>query len=115
MLIGWIALLGSAAVAFGGPVTFTSKPTVKKRGDAAQIAFAVSAPTDVEVAVLDATNHVVRHLAAGMLGGRNPPPPPLQAGLSQSIAWMGRMMRVCRVQVSVFRGEQFPRALNTEH
>ncbi|MFW6162954.1 MAG: hypothetical protein ACODAJ_09305, partial [Planctomycetota bacterium] len=53
------------------------------------MAFAVSAPTDVEVAVLDAEGAVVRHLAAGVLGGQNPPPAPLQPGLAQSLEWDG--------------------------
>ena len=46
-----------------GSATFATKPNVTKEGDGAQIEFSLSAPTDVEVAVLDATNHVVRHLA----------------------------------------------------
>ncbi|MEO2032739.1 MAG: hypothetical protein ABGZ35_11705, partial [Planctomycetaceae bacterium] len=45
--------------------------------------------TDVEVAILDAKANVVRHLAAGVLGGKNPPPPPLKTGLIQEIPWDG--------------------------
>ncbi|MHC4914760.1 MAG: hypothetical protein ACYTGB_04645 [Planctomycetota bacterium] len=54
------------------------------------INFTVSAPTDVEVAVLDAGGKVVRHLAAGVLGGKKAPPLPLKPGLSQGIAWDGK-------------------------
>jgi hypothetical protein len=56
----------------------------------AKIEFAVSAPTDVEVAILDAKGVVVRHLAAGVLGAPTPPPAPLKPGLVQSIEWDGR-------------------------
>jgi hypothetical protein len=52
-----------------------------------RIAFTVPAPTDVEVSVLDSAGVVVRHLAAGVLGGKSPPPAPLVAGLSQSVVW----------------------------
>ncbi|MHC4915671.1 MAG: hypothetical protein ACYTGB_09280 [Planctomycetota bacterium] len=77
---------------------FTSKPVAKRaNGPSAgagqgkvKIAFTVSAPTDVEVAILDAKGKVFRHLAAGVLGGKYPPPPPLVAGLSQSIEWDGK-------------------------
>src|SRR5262249_37901690 len=66
---------------------FLQKPTVKAAGQDFKIAFEVSAPTDVEVAVLGADGKVVRHLAAGVLGGKNPPPEPLKAGLAQEILW----------------------------
>src|SRR5512136_2735754 len=83
-----VALLGSIASA--GEVTFTAKPTAAKDGDKVKIAFTVSAPTDVEVAVLGADGKVVRHLAAGVLGAKNPPPEPLKAGLAQEIIWDGK-------------------------
>lgn len=53
------------------------------------VTFAVKTPTDVEVAILNRDGKVVRHLAAGVLGGANPPPPPLKAGLAQRIEWDG--------------------------
>ncbi len=71
-------------------VSFTAKPTTTKDGEKTRIAFTLSAPADVEVAVLGADGKVVRHLAAGVLGGKNPPPEPLKAGLAQSIEWDGR-------------------------
>jgi len=40
--------------------------------------------------VVDAKGGVVRHLAAGVLGGENPPPAPLKKGLSQSVEWNGK-------------------------
>ncbi|MCX7804344.1 MAG: hypothetical protein N3A38_04045 [Planctomycetota bacterium] len=73
-----------------GEVSFSAKPSAAKEGDGAKISFAVSAPTDVEVAVLDAKGNVVRHLAAGVLGGKNPPPEPLKPGLSQELLWDGK-------------------------
>ena len=52
-----------------------------------KISFTLSAPADVEVAVLDAQGKAVRHLAAGVLGAKNPPPEPLKAGLAQTLEW----------------------------
>jgi len=65
--------LTAAPAAFGGEVSFTVKPTAAKDGDKVKVSFTVSAPTDVEVAVLGADGKVVRSLAAGVLGGRTRP------------------------------------------
>src|ERR1043166_2042417 len=54
-----------------------------------KVAFEAPKPTDIEVAIVDAQGNVVRHLAAGVLGGKNPPPEPLKPGLSQSLEWDG--------------------------
>jgi DNA-binding beta-propeller fold protein YncE len=83
-------LLATGLLAQTGDTTFAGKPKVTKAGNGVKIEFAVAAPTDVEVAVLGATNQVVRHLAAGVLGGANPPPEPLQPGLAQSLVWDGQ-------------------------
>jgi DNA-binding beta-propeller fold protein YncE len=83
-------VLLSASAALGAAPKFTRPPTAARVGDGVRITFAVSAPTDCEVAVLDAAGKVVRHLAAGMLGAKEAPPAPLRAGLSQSISWDGR-------------------------
>jgi hypothetical protein len=53
------------------------------------VTFAVDSSTDVEVAVLDSKGKIVRHLAAGVLGGKTPPPSPLQVGLDQKLDWNG--------------------------
>ncbi len=71
-------------------VGFTTKPKVLGANGKRTITFAVNKPTDVEVAVLDAKGKVVRHLAAGVLGGKTPPPPPLKPGLVQSVEWDGK-------------------------
>jgi len=71
-------------------VNFSSRPSAVKDGQNTTISFSVSAPTDVEVSVLGPNEQVVRHLAAGMLGGKNPPPEPLKAGLSQALQWDGK-------------------------
>jgi len=81
--------VASSAVA-SGEVSFTTKPSVTKSGDRVTIAFTASAPTDVEVAVLGADGKVVRHLAAGVLGGKTAPPAPLKPGLSQVLDWDGK-------------------------
>ncbi|MHC4916355.1 MAG: NHL repeat-containing protein, partial [Planctomycetota bacterium] len=49
-----------------------------------------SKPTDVAVCVLDAKGNVVRHLVAGVIGGKGTPPAPLKAGLSQQVEWDGK-------------------------
>jgi hypothetical protein len=85
-----ILCLVVCSVVRGGEVEFAAGPTVRKVGETAKVAFSVSAPTDVEVAVLDADGAVVRHLAAGVLGGGTPPPPPLVPGLKQALTWDGK-------------------------
>jgi hypothetical protein len=72
-----------------GDVAFTQPPTTAKKGERTVLTFALSKGADVEVAVLDAAGEVVRHLAAGVLGGPNPPPAPLAPGLAQSLEWDG--------------------------
>jgi len=64
-------------------------PVVERAGDVVWVEFEVSAPTDVEVAVLDRRGRVVRHLAAGLLG-KNAPEPFAKGSLRQRIAWDGR-------------------------
>ena len=86
----WVAgccVAGSLAQA--GGVTFASKPNVTRVGEGAKLEFAVSAPTDAEVAVLTADGNVVRHLAAGMLGA-NAPAPFKKDALRQELVWDGR-------------------------
>jgi hypothetical protein len=84
------AILTIAACGAEPAVSFATKPTASKAGEKVTISFAASGKTDVEVAVLDAKGEVVRHLAAGVMGGETPPPAPLKAGLSQSLEWDGR-------------------------
>lgn len=79
----------SAACALAGEPSFSSPPAAKKNGSEVTVTFAVNASTDVEVAVLNAKGDVVRHLAAGVLGGEKAPPPPLKSGMSQSLSWDG--------------------------
>jgi DNA-binding beta-propeller fold protein YncE len=88
---GAIALLGlTAPIAAADKVEFVSGPKVERVGERLVVSFAVNRPTDVEVAVLSADGKVVRHLAAGVLGGMKAPPPPLAPGLSQRPAWDGK-------------------------
>jgi len=84
------ALVAALSPTLAGEVSFSAKPTMALAGEKARIAFAVSAPADVEVAILDAQGRVVRHLAAGALGAKNPPPEPLRPGLTQAIEWDGQ-------------------------
>ncbi len=68
---------------------FAIAPKVEAAGAGWKIAFTASAPTDVEVAVLDAKGKVVRHLAAGLLG-KNAPAPLRKDSLAQALLWDGR-------------------------
>ena len=68
---------------------FATPPAAARAGEAVKISFAAAAPTDCEVAVVDGAGNVVRHLAAGVLGGKTPPPAPLKPGLAQEILWDG--------------------------
>ncbi len=79
--------LAEAVVAAGEP-SFTTTPNAVTEGGKTAIRFAVSAPTDVAVAVLDAKGQMVRHLAAGLLGA-NAPEPLKEDSLAQEIAWDG--------------------------
>ena len=86
-----LSVLVVSALAYAGEeVKFADKPVVSKKGEAVSVKFAVSAPTDVEVAVLAADGKIVRHLAAGVLGGENQPPEPLKPGLAQTLEWDGK-------------------------
>jgi len=112
-LAAFAATCGSAA-----EVGFSDGPNVVQDGNGARITFAVSQPTDVEVAVLDGEGEVVRHLAAGVLGGENPPPPPLKPGLKQQLAWDGKDddgrdvdQGPCRVRVRLGMRGEFERFL----
>jgi hypothetical protein len=85
-------LSSTAMMAADAPATpkFARPLAVTQAADGRMtIKFALSAGADVEVAVLNAEGRVVRHLAAGVLGGENPPPAPLKGGLEQSIEWDG--------------------------
>ncbi|MHC4915330.1 MAG: SMP-30/gluconolactonase/LRE family protein, partial [Planctomycetota bacterium] len=66
---------------------FAKKPLVAANGAGVKISFALKGRADVEVAVLGEDGKVVRHLAAGVLGGEKAPPPPLKPGLSQELVW----------------------------
>jgi hypothetical protein len=79
-------LLASSVLA--GEIGFKAQPTAKRLGEQVRIAFDVSVPTDVEVAILDGRHAVVKHLAAGVVGDN--PPAPLRPGLSQELYWDGR-------------------------
>jgi hypothetical protein len=69
---------------------FAAPPKTTRQGDRISVSFALNKPADVEVAIVDAQGKTVRHLAAGVLGGKNAPPPPLKPGLEQRLDWDGR-------------------------
>ena len=83
-----LAAIGVCGLAFG-EASFTSKPTAAKDGANVKIAFTVSAPTDVDVCIVDAQGQVVRHLGAGLLG-KNAPAPFKPDSLAQELVWDGK-------------------------
>jgi hypothetical protein len=90
-ILAGLAMCLPLVVSAGEPAKFAKPPSAAKAGDGkVKIEFAVAAATDVEVAVLDAKGAVVRHLAAGVLGGKEAPPAPLAAGLAQVLEWDGK-------------------------
>jgi len=84
-----LALTLAATTAWPEDAKFTAGPTAAKEGNQTKISFAVSAATDVEVAVLDSRGDVARHLAAGLLGP-NAPEPLRKESLAQEVFWDGR-------------------------
>lgn len=81
-----LCALGTAAAA---DPTFAVKPSIARAGNQVKVSFTAATATDVEVAVLDTTGKVVRHLAAGVLGDNAPAP--LQKGaLQQTLTWDGK-------------------------
>jgi NHL repeat-containing protein len=82
------ALIALSAPLFAAeaPPEFTTGPTVRRDGNGARISFAVGAATDVEVAILNGKDEVVRHLAAGVLGP-NAPTPLKRGALEQALVW----------------------------
>jgi hypothetical protein len=87
LILACLFVILGAGPALAGKVEFSRPPQAVGKGEQAGVAFTVNEPTDVEVAVLDAKGQVVRHLAAGVLGGKNPPPVPLKPGLAQQVTW----------------------------
>jgi hypothetical protein len=89
-LVSFALALGCAQAAGAAEARLAYGPAASTTGGATTITFAMAAPADVEVAIIDARGAVVRHLAAGFLGGRQPPPAPLVPGLTQTLAWDGK-------------------------
>jgi sugar lactone lactonase YvrE len=110
-----------APSASAGEASFSTKPSATKAGDVVKITFTISAPTDVEVAVLAADGKVVRHLAAGVLGAKNPPPEPLKPGLSQALEWDGKddfgkpAAGTAKIRVRAGTGVKFGRFIGAEN
>jgi len=82
-----VTLAFLSSIALAGEVKFASPPTATRVNGKTKISFAASSPTDIEVSILDAKGKIIRHLAAGVLGGKGAPPAPLKRGLRQEIEW----------------------------
>jgi hypothetical protein len=83
----FIMLVCFLSSAFAEDPKFMVKPTIVKSGDKFKIDFSLNVSTDVEVAILNSEGKIVRHLAAGVVGGEKIAPEPLKAGLVQSLEW----------------------------
>jgi hypothetical protein len=85
-----LVLLLAAGSLAAEEIKFAASPSAERDGKTVRLSFALSQSADVEVAVLDSKDRVVRHLAAGVLGAKNAPPAPLAAGLKQKLTWDGK-------------------------
>jgi hypothetical protein len=79
-----VMLIGAAA---GAEVSLQGKPAVRAEGGGVRIEFALTAPGDVEVAIVNEKGEVVRHLAAGVVGMEKAAPPLAAAACAQSLLW----------------------------
>lgn len=68
---------------------WVKKPSMAKAGEKWTVSFELDTFTDVEVAIVDAKGKVVRHLAAGVLGKKTPPPLAANAK-AQALEWDGK-------------------------
>ncbi|MCG3178957.1 MAG: hypothetical protein BIFFINMI_01287 [Phycisphaerae bacterium] len=89
-----LTLLLAAACALAGeppsgPLRFTEPPTAVRDGAGLKIAFRLDRETDVQVDLIDGGGHVVRHLAAGLLGP-NAPAPLTKNSVAQTLIWNGK-------------------------
>jgi hypothetical protein len=83
------AMLVLSSTLRAAEVRFASGPEATRVGDTVKIAFTLSAPTDVQVAIVDDQGRIVRRLAAGLLG-KNAPAPFQKDSLKQELTWDGR-------------------------
>ncbi len=65
---------------------FKKMPSVKKARNGYKISFSVTEQTDVDVAIVNQSGKVIRHLASGVLG-KNAPQPFKAKKLSQKLFW----------------------------
>ncbi|MHC4914235.1 MAG: hypothetical protein ACYTGB_01985 [Planctomycetota bacterium] len=68
--------------------SFASAPAASTAGGKTTITFTVKSPCPAAVWIEDGAGKIVRHLAAGMLGDKAPPP--FQKGLTQKLVWDGK-------------------------
>ena len=91
-IIGVLTLLVVCQDTEASEVAFSSPPEITRVDKGARIEFVASTATDCEIAILDGTGEVVRHLAAGALDKRAPPPLKTK---SRSV-WSGKARRDSR-------------------
>ncbi|QDU21012.1 hypothetical protein [Urbifossiella limnaea] len=108
LIAAGLVVLASGSAPGADPPRWIKPPALHadEQTGAWRVTFELDALTDVEVALVDpATSAVVRHLAAGVLGPKAPPP--LAAGSrAQSLEWDGKddyQVRVRRPEAVVVR------------
>lgn len=96
LLLALTMVLPSRADSFWVPVEtgeeheaqWVGTPRFHRQRGTMRLSFELSHPSDVEVAILDATGTVVRHWGAGLVGG-HAPPPFRSRSLVQRLEWDG--------------------------
>lgn len=91
-VLGCLAIFVAANGIVAGPLNWVEKPELvfNKQSNRWHVTFEVDRFADVEVAIVDPTKStIVRHLAAGVLGPKAPPPL-AQNALAQRIEWDGK-------------------------
>ncbi|KPJ74879.1 MAG: hypothetical protein AMS14_04655, partial [Planctomycetes bacterium DG_20] len=88
-LMSVAALLVLSSTLLAAEVRFAAGPKATRGGDQVKITFTMSAPTNVQVSIVDDHGKTVRHLAAGLLGA-NAPSPFKRDSLTQELTWDGK-------------------------
>ena len=110
-----ILVLATAGGLSAAEIGFAAKPAAVADGKNVKITFELSSATDVTVEIIDQGGKILRHLAAGMLGPKSPPP--FRAGLKQVLRWdrtddAGKPVAgLCGVRVRLGLAAEFDRIL----
>ncbi len=82
----FLALLVLVGTASAAEVKFAAAPKASAEGKKVKITFALSAPVDVAVGIVNEQGVVIKHLAGGLLG-KKAPKPLISDSLTQTLYW----------------------------